>query len=57
MPRFIKKQKQEIGISPDELLFRGEQKIDKVLLRVIDFDANNLEEDAINTVNDVLKYQ
>ena len=57
MARFIKKQKQEIGISPDELLFRGEQKIDKVLLRIIDFDADNLEEDTINTVNDVLKYQ
>ena len=57
MPRFIKKQKQEIGISPDELLFRGEQKIDKVLLRVIDFDADNLQEDTINTINDVLKYQ
>ena len=46
-----------ITISPDELLFRGEQKIDKVLLSVIDFDADNLEEDTINTVNDVLKYQ
>ncbi|MFC2081254.1 magnesium/cobalt transporter CorA [Bacteroidota bacterium] len=57
MARFIKKHKQEIGISPDELFFRGEQKIDQVLLRVINFDADNLEEDTINTVNDVLKYQ
>ncbi len=39
------------------MLFRGEQKIDKVLLHVIDFDADNLEEDTLNTVNDVLKYQ
>lgn len=57
MARFILKTKQEIGISPDELLFRGEQKIDNVLLRVIDFDANNLEENAVKTVSEVLKYQ
>ncbi|MBL6964239.1 MAG: magnesium/cobalt transporter CorA [Bacteroidetes bacterium] len=57
MARFIKKQKTEIGISPDALIFRGQKKIDNVLLRVIDFDANNLEENAINTVKDVLKYK
>ncbi len=57
MARFIKKHKQEIGISPDELLFRGEKKIDQVLLRVIDYNANNLEEEIINSANDVIKYQ
>jgi magnesium transporter len=30
MARFLKKQKKEIGISPDELMFRGDQKIDEV---------------------------
>jgi len=57
MARFIKKQKQEIGLSPDALYFRGKKKIDKVLLRVIDFDAENLEENPINTVKEVLKYK
>ncbi|MFC1527197.1 magnesium/cobalt transporter CorA [Candidatus Neomarinimicrobiota bacterium] len=57
MSRFIKKHKKEIGVSPDELLFRGEKKIDEVLLRIIDFDANNLDENAVNTVSDVIKYQ
>ena len=57
MARFIKKHKHEIGISPDELIFRGEQKIDQVLLRIIDFDANNLSESVINNVNEVLSYQ
>jgi len=56
MERFIRKRKQEIGISPDQLLFRGEQKIDEVLLRVIDYNVNNLEEETISSVNDVLKY-
>ena len=57
MSRFIKKHKHEIGVSPDDLLFRGEKKIDEVLLRIIDFDANNLDENAVSTVSDVLKYQ
>ncbi len=57
MARFIKKNKQEIGISPDELLFRGEKKIDQVLLRIIDYDADNLAEDSISSLNEVLKYQ
>ncbi len=57
MARFIKKQRQEIGISPDEWMFRGEKKIDQVLLRVIDYDADRLEEETIHRVNDVLKYQ
>ena len=57
MARLIRMKKKEIGISPDELLLRGEQKIDEVELRVIDFDSHNLEEDKLNNVNDVLKYQ
>ncbi|MBI9039316.1 MAG: magnesium/cobalt transporter CorA [Bacteroidales bacterium] len=57
MARFLKKHKQEIGRSPDELQFHGERKIDNVLLRIIDFDANNLKEDAVKTVNEVLKYK
>ena len=57
MTRFIKKQKQEIGRSPDELIFRGEKKMDQVLLRIIDFDANNLNEDFIATVKEISKYK
>lgn len=57
MARFIKKQKQEIGASPDELIFRGEKKTDNVLLRIIDFNADNLEEVVIPAVNDLLSYQ
>ena len=57
MTKFIKKQKQEIGLSPDDLLFRGEQKADTVLLRVIDFNADNLEENALESVSEILKYQ
>nr|NQU91533.1 magnesium/cobalt transporter CorA [Bacteroidota bacterium] len=57
MARFLKKHKKEIGRSPDELLFHGERKIDNVLLRIFDFDANNVIEDAVNAVNEVIKYK
>ncbi|WP_297766188.1 magnesium/cobalt transporter CorA [uncultured Muriicola sp.] len=56
MTRFIKKKKQEIGLAPDELLFRGKKKINEVILRIIDFDEETLEEDALKMVQDVLKY-
>ncbi|MRT92306.1 magnesium/cobalt transporter CorA [Ancylomarina sp. 16SWW S1-10-2] len=57
MTRFIKKRKQDIGISPDELIFRGDKKINQVLLRIIDFDANNLNEKSIETVNEINQYK
>lgn len=57
MARFVKKQKKEIGVSPDELLFRGRQKSDEIILRVIDYDANNLEENGIHMVQEALRFQ
>lgn len=57
MARLLNKSKEEIGISPDELLFRGEQKIDEVLIRVIDFDASNLVEETLKSVSESLKFK
>lgn len=57
MARFIKKKKEEIGLAPDDLLFRGTPKINKVQLRIIDFDATNLVENVIDKVKDILSYQ
>jgi magnesium transporter len=57
MARFLKKSKQDIGRSPDELIFRGQRKIEKVLLRIIDFDSTNLSEDALKTVKDIIAFQ
>jgi magnesium transporter len=57
MARLLKKLKHEIGISPDELLFRGEIKVNEVLLRLIDFDSNNLEEKTIKSISETAKYQ
>lgn len=57
MARFIKKQRQEIGLSPDALYFRGKQKIDQVLLRIVDFNGTGLEERELAAVQQVLPYQ
>lgn len=56
MARFISKQKEEIGLSPDALFFRGEKKIDKALLRLIDYDADHLFETEVSRISDVEKY-
>ncbi|MHA7059514.1 magnesium/cobalt transporter CorA [Aquimarina sp. M1] len=57
MTRFVKKSKQEIGLAPDELIFRGQKKTDQVLLRIIDFDSNNLTENDVKTVKEVSAFQ
>lgn len=57
MARFIRKTKQEIGMAPDDLLFRGTQKMEQVLLRIIDFDADQLKEDALKSIREISKYK
>lgn len=53
MSRFINKGKHEIGIAPDELIFRGAQKMDEILLRIIDFDPVNLTEKKVNDIKEL----
>ncbi len=57
LSRFIRKDKEEIGMAPDTLLFRGERKADKVYMRVIDFDRQSLDEADLASVKDVIKYK
>lgn len=57
MARFIRKSKEEIGRAPDELFHRGERKTEEVFIRLIDFDANKIEENALQKVADAIAYQ
>ncbi len=57
MSRIVKKRKEDIGLSPDDISFRGEQKMDKTLLRLIDFDVENLEEIVVENINTLLEHQ
>lgn len=57
MARLIKKKKKDVGISPYELLFRGEHKTDNILIRVIDYDGDHLEEKTISEIAKTFDYQ
>ncbi len=57
MARFVNKRKEEIGMSPDDMTFRGKKKMDNVLVRIIDFDAKTLEEKNLEDLNEILSYQ
>jgi len=57
MTKFKRNYKQQIGLAPDELIFRGEKKVDKVYLRIIDFDSTSLTEDDKKNVKEVSEFQ
>jgi len=57
MTRYLKKEKNEIGLSPLELVFRGNKKIDQIQLRIIDFDEGNVEEKSLDDVKAIIPYQ
>lgn len=44
MSRYTKKKKEHIGLSPYALVFRGQKKIDKSVLRAMSFDMDNVVE-------------
>jgi len=54
MSRYIKKKKEEIGLSPYALVFRGQKKTDKILLRAIDFDLEDVKEVEITVPEQLL---
>ena len=54
MNRYLKTSKDEIGRSPQELIFRGNRKIDEVLLRSISFNDSEVEENLIQSAKDLL---
>lgn len=57
MARFVQKKKKDVGVSPYELHFRGEKKVDNILIRVIDFDADKLEEKLFQEIQKTFEYQ
>lgn len=55
--RHGKKNKKEIGLSPDELLFRGVQRAEDVQFRIIDFNENDLLEIKLNSAAQAFAYK
>lgn len=54
MSRFIKKKKEDIGLSPYALVFRGQKKTEKTLLTAIDFDADDVREFEVKSTEQML---
>lgn len=57
MSRFTKKKKEDIGLSPFALVFRGKMRTDKIGLSIIDFDMDEVREPAIKSIDQILKYK
>ena len=56
MARIVKKQRKDIGISPDALLYRGERKTEPVTLKMMKYNAGLLEEKTLHSVGEMLKF-
>lgn len=54
MSRYIKKKKEEIGLSPYALVFRGQKKTEKIVLRAMDFDLDDVNELEVQTPEQLL---
>lgn len=57
MARFLKKKTAALGQVPGELVFIGEQKVEKVTLRVIDYDQDHLTEHEMQDIRKGLPYK
>ncbi|NEW79310.1 MAG: magnesium/cobalt transporter CorA [Gelidibacter sp.] len=56
MARYLKTKKEHIGLSPYEIHFKGEKKSEQVILEVIDYDSENLEEFIAKDLHEVVKF-
>ena len=50
MARFFKKREEIKGLSPGSLVFIGNQKVENVRIRVIDYDGTQLKEDELKEI-------
>lgn len=56
MARFLKSIEQTAGLSPWSPVFVGNQKIDKSIIRIFDYDQNSLEELNVQTPEELARF-
>lgn len=56
MQRYARKQKEEIGRSPYDIVFLGDKKMEHPIIHCIDFDSEKLQETELNSVEEILPY-
>jgi len=54
MSRYIEKKKEDIGLSPYALVFRGQKKTDKIVLRAMDFNLEDVTELEVKSTDDLV---
>ena len=52
MRKFIKKRSHKIGLPPGTLVHVGTKKIEKIIITVIDYDSDNLEEKELKSIEE-----
>jgi len=58
MPRLVSRRaKQKVGLVPGTLVHIGERKIEKVRIRIIDYDGTQLEEKEVKTVEECFPFK
>jgi magnesium transporter len=58
MPRLVmRRAKQKVGLVPGTLVHIGERKIEKVRIRIIDYDETQLEEKEVKTVEECFPFK
>jgi magnesium transporter len=57
VPRFIKRVSKKIGLSPGALVHIGKKKIEKVRIRLIDYDEKQLQEKEPKTVEECFPFK
>ena len=57
MARFFKKREESKGLAPGSLVFIGNQKVETVRLRVIDYDQTELKEDALRDIAEAAEFK
>ena len=53
MSRNIPRRKEDIGLSPYDMVFRGQKKIEETTMSLIDFNTTSVKEVEINTVEEL----
>ena len=57
MVRFMKRVSKKVGLSPGTLVHIGEQKTERVRIRIIDYDEQRIEEKDLDTIEECFPYK
>jgi magnesium transporter len=57
MTRFIKKVSKKIGLSPGALVHVGNKKVEKVGIRIIDYDEVQFQEKEAKTIEECFPFK